>query len=180
MCTTSILHLLNYSLLMQRILLGCLLSTIKCFGVNNKFSSTTVASSVHRIFETGGPGNSENLRITKTRMKIFPPRISPFFLSKKDQRKRSSPKISPVFGPKLGEDQKKKKKGLHPNSVRFLVFVYRLCAQTFCPSYKMGGGPCRNFAYYSMLIATQRGAMVQWPPPLNTPLTVPVCIANIL
>ena len=49
----------------------------------------------------GGPENSENLRIVKTKMKNFPPRINPFFCSKS------------------GEDQKKK--GLHSNLVRFLA-----------------------------------------------------------
>ena len=39
--------------------------------------------SVRRILERGGgAGNSENLKITKIGMKIFPPRISPVFLSK--------------------------------------------------------------------------------------------------
>ena len=52
----------------------------------------TANSSVRRIFEKGGPGN---LKIMKTKSKISLLRISPF------------------FGPKLGEDQKKKEKGLH-------------------------------------------------------------------
>ena len=40
-------------------------------------------------FGNEGAGNSENLRIANTRMKIFPPRISPVFLSKsgEDQKK---------------------------------------------------------------------------------------------
>ena len=49
------------------------------------------------IFERGEP---ENLRLMKTRLKIF------------------QPKTKSVFGPKLGEDQKK---GLHSNFVRFLA-----------------------------------------------------------
>ena len=36
----------------------------------------------------------------------------------KTKKKRSSLKFSPVFGPKIGEDQKK---GLHSNLVRFLA-----------------------------------------------------------
>ena len=56
------------------------------------------------------------------------------------------------FCPKLGEDQKKK--GLHSNLVRFLakkrssltVSVLKLSAQV------TNGGPCYNFAYFSMLI----------------------------
>ena len=39
-------------------------------------------SSVRRILERGGAGNSENLRITKTRIKIFPLRNSSVFPSK--------------------------------------------------------------------------------------------------
>ena len=37
-----------------------------------------------------------------------------------DQKKRSALKISPVFGPKLGEDQKK---GLHSTLVWFLAQI---------------------------------------------------------
>ena len=37
-----------------------------------KRKTSVPASSVRRIFEKGGPGNSENLKIIKTRMKIFP------------------------------------------------------------------------------------------------------------
>ena len=63
---------------------------------------SVLRSSVRRIFERGGPGNSENSRLMKTRMKIF------------------QPKTKSVFPcPKLGEDQKKK--GLHSNLVRFLA-----------------------------------------------------------
>ena len=51
-------------------------------------------------------------------------------------------RISPFSYPKLNEDQKR---GLSSDFVRFW-------AQTFCLSYKGGGGPFRNFAYYSMLI----------------------------
>ena len=49
-------------------------------------NAVPVASSVRRIFERGRAGNSENLRITETRMKFFPPRISQFFLSKKTKK----------------------------------------------------------------------------------------------
>ena len=68
-----------------------------------------VASSVRRILKWGGggggggggAGNLENLRMMKSRMKIFPPRISPFSCPKSD------------------DDQKKK--DLHSNLVRFLA-----------------------------------------------------------
>ena len=119
-------------------------------------SDNTCASSVRRIFERGGPGNSKNLRIMKTKMKIFPQNRS-------------------VFLPKSGEDQKKK--GLHSNLVWFLaqnwvnakkkVFAHHLCAQTFCPSHK-GGGPCRNFVYYSTQITLSwqhKGGPWQHAPP---------------
>ena len=53
--------------------------------------------------------------------------------------------------------------------------AYPLCDQSFCPTSK--GGPCRNFAYYSMLIILSwrpkgGGAM----PPLNTPLLIGIFI----
>ena len=115
----------------------------------------------------GGP---ENLRIMKTRRKISPLRISP------------------LFCPKLGEDQIKKKKGLRSDLVCFLAqnrlkpkkkkkkvfqsdFV-RVYAQTFCPSYKRGGA-CRNFTCYFMLIILYwrpKGGDHGPMPPLNVPL----------
>ena len=72
----------------------------------------------------GGAGNSENLRTTKTRIKNFPPVRFP------------------------AQNQVKTKKMSSSDLVRFLaqnwvkakkkVFAQRLCAQTFCPSYKGG------------------------------------------
>ena len=125
-------------------------------GLLNTIAS---ASNVRRILERGGGGQ----KIMKIKRKISLLRITPFSSSKlgKDQKKGFSLKISPVFGPKLGEDQKNKKKaGLYPDSVL-------LCAQTFCPSYN-GGRPCRNSAYYSMLIILswrpKRGAWHHGPP----------------
>ena len=59
-----------------------------------------VRSSVRRILKREGPRTSKNLRGTKIRMK----RIVPL-------------KFSPIFCPKLGEEQKKKEKGLHSNLV---------------------------------------------------------------
>ena len=65
---------------------------------------TSVFTEAYAGFSKGG---AENLRIMKTRMKIF------------------QPKTKSVFQPKLGEDQKKKKKketkGLHSNLVQFLA-----------------------------------------------------------
>ena len=52
-------------------------------------------------------------------------------------------RFSLVFGPKLGEDKKKEKR----SSLRFSLV---LCSN-FLPKLQTGG-PCRNFAYYSMLI----------------------------
>ena len=63
-----------------------------------------------------------------------------------------------VFGPKLGEDQKK---GLQSDFVRF-------CAQTFCPSHKRGAMPqCYMlfFANYTILAIQRHHGL-----PLNTPL----------
>ena len=75
---------------------------------------------------------------------------------KKNKKKRSSLKFSKSFCPKLGEEQKKTKNGLHSYSVRFFAQSLEethntcpLCDQTSCPTCK-GGGPCLNFAYFSM------------------------------
>ena len=73
-------------------------------------------------------------------MKIFPPKISPIFLSKirwRPKKKRSSLKFSPIFGPKLGAGQK----GfcLPFVSSNLLLELQR-------------EWPCRNFAYYSMIL----------------------------
>ena len=73
-------------------------------------------------------------------MKIFSPTISPFSCPKsgKDQKKRSSVKFSSVFGPQLGEGQKKTSSPT--------VCALKLSAQATT------GGACRNFAYYFMLV----------------------------
>ena len=101
-----------------------------------------------------------------TKRKNFPLIFSPVFgpkLGEDQEKKRSSLRFNPVFGPKLGEDQKK---GLHPDLVRFYT-------QTFCPSYK--GGACRNFAYYFMLIILywrpKRRSYGTMTPPKYTPAT---------
>ena len=119
------------------------------------------ASGVRRIFEKGGPGN---LRILKTKRKISPLRISPFFcpkLGENKKKKRSTLRFSVVFGPKLGEDHKKK--GLQSDFVRF-------CApQTFCPSNKRRTMP--QFYILCSLYYTgdpnggEGGGMAPWPPP---------------
>ena len=113
-------------------------------------------------FRKGGAGNSKNLRLIKTRMKIF------------------QPKTKSVFLPKIRWRPKKKKKGLYSNLVRFLaekkVFAHRFCAQTFCPSYKGGGGgggACHNFAYFSMLIILSWKPKGEWNgPPKYAPESI--------
>ena len=102
-------------------------------------------------------------------MKNFPPRISPFAYAKsgedKQTKKKASLKSSPVFGPKLGEDQKINKKR---SSLKFSpVFGLNLgeghkkdlrppfLCSNLLPKLQRGGGgggACCNFAYYSMLI----------------------------
>ena len=65
--------------------------------------ASVIRSSVRRIFEKGGPGNSENSRLMKTRMKIFQPKTKSVFPCPKvgeDQKKRSSLKFSTMFGQK--------------------------------------------------------------------------------
>ena len=86
----------------------------------------------------GGPGTSENLR--RTESEIVPP------------------KISPIFCPKLGEEQKKK--GLHSNLVRFFAQTWEqawekrtkhtLCVSNLMHNFQTGGGACINFAYFSI------------------------------
>ena len=99
----------------------------------------------------------------KPRMKFFQPKTKSVFLPKIRRRpkKRSTFKFSSFFfSPKLREGQKK---GLCPPC---------LCSNPLPKLQKEG--PCRNFAYYFMLISIlswrpKGGAMAQWPP-LNTPL----------
>ena len=88
-----------------------------------------------------------------------------------------SPKISPIFFPKLGEDQNKKKRSSLKFSPIFLpkiwsrpktkVFAYHLCAQNFCPTYKDAAMPqfCILVDANYTIQATQRGGIAQWPPP---------------
>ena len=119
----------------------------------------------------------------KTRVKNFQPKTKSVFLPKlrwRPKKKRSSFKYSPVFGPKLGEDQNKKtkKKGLHSNLVQFLAkekaFAHRFCAQTVGLSYKgkrvMPQFRILFYANYTIL-ATQRGGgtMAQCPPKKYAP-----------
>ena len=120
----------------------------------------------------GGPGNSKNLRIMKTKMKIFPHRIGPFSCqnqvkTKKKKKKRSSLKFNLVFNPKLGECQKK---GLRPPFVR----------SNLLPK-SQRGGPCRNFAYYSIQITLSwrpKGGAMATCPTLNTPWLAPQLFLN--
>ena len=90
--------------------------------LSRQTSRSSITSSVGRIFKKRRP---ENLKIMKTKSKISPL------------------KISPVFGPKLGEGQKK---DLHPNSVLFV---------------------CSNF-----LPKLQKKGPWHHAPPLNTSLSI--------
>ena len=84
------------------------------------------------------------------------------------KKKRSSPKFKAFFCPKSGDLQIKKKRSLlkvrpvfHPNSMPDAQLT-------------KGGGPCLNFAHFTMQFCNpsdpKGGGMAQWPPPLNTPL----------
>ena len=131
--------------------------------------SGNVWSVAHAGFLKGG-GGAGNLKIKKTKSKISPLRISPVFGSKLGEDQQSSSlKFSSVFGPKLGEDQKIKNKRSSP---RFCPFVY----SNFLPKLQRVG-PCRNFAYYSMLLILSwrpkgGGGMAPCSPQLNTLLCV--------
>ena len=84
----------------------------------------------------------------------------------KTKSKISPLRISPVFGPNLGKDQKKKKV--------ITQILSLLCAQTFCPSYKWGAMPQFCILFYAdyTILATQKGGPLAPCPPLNTPLLV--------
>ena len=105
-----------------------------------------------------GPGNSENLRTTKIRMKIFPPVRFP-----------------------AQNQVKTKKKGLHSDLVRFLAqnwvkakkkgFRSPFVCSNLLPKLQRGVMPqfCELFYANYTILATQRGAMAQWPPPKYAP-----------
>ena len=100
-----------------------------------------------------------------------------------EQKKKVITPISPGFCPSLDEDRKKKKK--ERSSLNFCpVFAQnwvlaknkRFRLQFVCSNLLpklQNGGPCRNFAYYSMQIILfwrpKGGAMAQWPPPKYAP-----------
>ena len=78
------------------------------------------------------------MRTTKTRINFFPPVCFPAQNQVNIKKNRSSLRFSPVFGPKLGESPKKRSSPT-------------VCALK--PSTRVKkGGPCLNFAYYSMHI----------------------------
>ena len=90
-----------------------------------------------------------------------------------------SPIPSPLFCPKLGEaPPKKRKKSLHSNLVRFLAKKRSLfTVSALTPSAQVTkGGPCHNFAYFSMLI------IMSWRPkegghgPMAPPTYAPDCV----
>ena len=81
-------------------------------------------------------------------------------------------KFRPILRPKSGEEQKKKRSSpkfrpiFRPKSVKFR-------AQNLMPNLQSKGGPCLNFAHFSMQFSNPgdlKGG--PWPdaPPLNTPL----------
>ena len=93
----------------------------------------------------------------RSEWKCFHPKLVPFSNpnSGKDQKKRSSLKLSPIFCPKLGASQKQR------SSPTLCVL------KAFAQFMKDGGMPqfcILSYADYTIL-ATQRGTMAQWPPP---------------
>ena len=103
-----------------------------------------VISSVRRILKRGRGGrNFRKFEKNKDQnKKCFTQTQSDFpvqnWVKTKKQNKRSSLKFSPIFWPKLGAGQKQR------SSPTFCVL--KASAQ------RTKRGPCRNFAYYSMLI----------------------------
>ena len=144
------------------------------------------SSSVRRILKRGGGGGARNFRKIleeqRSETEIVTSKISPIFgpkLGEKQQKKRFSLKFDPIFRPKLGEEQKK---GLHSNFVRFFAQTWvqacKKCTEhTLCvikPYAQLTkGGPCLNFAYFSMQFynpGDPKGETMAQCPPLNTPL----------
>ena len=102
------------------------------------------------------------------------------FENNEDQNEKFSTQNQSGF-PVQNQMKTKKTKGLHSNLARFLaqnwvrpktkVFTYRLCAQTFCPSYKeraMRQFCILFYANYTVL-ATQRGGHGPIAPPKYAP-----------
>ena len=103
---------------------------------------------------------------------------------KSKKKKRSSLKFGSIFCPKLGEEQKKKvftqiwsnflpKLGCKPKTN---VQSRPIVSSKLLPHLQRRG-PCRNFAYYSMLYYPgdpKGGDMAQWPP-----LNIPLCRASL-
>ena len=142
------------------------LISLSIISVSHGLLNTIVsASNVRWILERGAGGQGgRKLENNEDQKKISPLRITPFSSPKlgKDQTKVFHSKLVRF----LAQNWVKTNKitGLYPNSVL-------LCAQTFCPSYN-GGRPCRNFAYYSMLIILSwrpKGRHVTMNPPKYAP-----------
>ena len=116
-----------------------------------------IPSSVRRILERGGTRKFRKFENNEDQNENFPSQNQVRFPARnymKTKKKRSSLKFGPVFGPKLGEDQKK---GLRPSF------------QCSNPLPKLQrGDPCRDFAYHSLLlILSWRPKGGAWP---NGPL----------
>ena len=81
-------------------------------------------------------------------------------------------KFSLIFRPNLGEEQKKKKKKVFtqgPSSFSpELTQISSQKPESLMPNLQRGG-PCLNFAYFTMQFCNpsgpKGGATVQWPPP---------------
>ena len=118
------------------------------------FFEVSLASGVHRIFESGGGGGRKFVNNAHQKKKfsiqnqfVFCPKLG----EDRKRKKRSSLRFSLVFGRKVGEDQKNKQKKALQSDVRF-------CTQTFCPSYKGGVMPQFYIIFYAnfTILATQR------------------------
>ena len=125
----------------------------------HKLQYRVAISSVCRIFERGAR-KFRKFENNKDQNENFPAQNKVHFPAQNylKTKKRSLLKFSPVFGPKLGEGQKK-------------VFAHRLCAQTLCPSYKGGAMPqfCVLFYVNYTILATQREDLGPMAPPKYAP-----------
>ena len=109
-------------------------------------------------FSKGGARKFRKFENNKDQNENFSSRNQSVFPVQKRPKKKVFTQNWSGFWPKI-RWRKKKKKDLHPNLIRFLVFACRLCSQTFCPNYK--GGTMTQFCilFYAnyTILATQRG-----------------------
>ena len=122
-----------------------------------------------RDFEKEGARNFRKFeRNIDQNLKLSHSNFVPFFAQNqvKSKKKKSSLKFRPIFCPKSSEEQKK---GLHSNFVPFFAQNQVISSQK--PDAQLAkGGPCLNFAHFSMQFCNPGDPKGVYGPPLNSPL----------